>query len=225
MSHIKVMDLTQHKGRVWYTTDLHGHYDLLHEQLHNVGFNSKDDILILGGDSTDRGPDSQYVLDYLNEPWIYSVQGNHEAMVVAAYESPDDVQIYNMLFCSGGEWWYGLSEQMQKAIYDTFKSLPLAIELHLPNEVVGIIHAQVPYNNWEEFRKMTAPELEWNGVAIAQWARTNYNKKLAIDVKGVNRVLVGHTPTNSGEVEVFGNVWYADLGSFFRNKISFIQLM
>ena len=112
-----------------------------------------------------------------------------------------------------------------KAIYESFKSLPLAIELLTPTVKIGIVHAQVPYNNWDEFKKMTKPELEWNGEATAQWARTNYDKKLSIQVGGVDLVLVGHTPTDSGEVEVLGNVWYADLGSFFRDKISFVQLV
>lgn len=61
--------------------------------------------------------------------------------------------------------------------------------------------------------------------ATAQWARTNYDKKADIQVKGVDRLLVGHSPTGSGGVEVHGNTVYADLGSFFRDKVSFIQLM
>ena len=60
---------------------------------------------------------------------------------------------------------------------------------------------------------------------VAQWARTNYDKKADIQVKGVDRLIVGHSPTGSGEVEVHGNTVYADLGSFFRDKVSFIQLM
>lgn len=225
MSHIKTLDMREHKGRIFFSTDLHGHYDLLHEHLKAVAFDSTKDILILGGDMCDRGPDSKYVLDYLNEPWVYCIQANHESMVIDAYEYPDDRQAYRMLFFNGGEWWYDIDEQTQKAIYETFKSLPLALEVLTPTEKIGIVHAQVPYNDWEQFKDMTTAELNWNGKATAQWARTNYDKQLHVNVKGVDRVLVGHTPTESGDVEILGNVWYCDAGSFFRDKINFIQLM
>ncbi len=231
MNEIKQLDMREHKGHIYFTTDLHGHYDLLHEHLKAVSFDSTKDILISGADWCDRGPDSQYVLDYLSEPWITSVRGNHEQMVIDYIEAlaeagGDDRSVrqpFEMLFCNGGQWFFDITESHQMRIYESFKSLPLAIELLTPTEKIGIIHAQCPYNNWDEFKKMTKPELEYDGAATAQWARSNYQKN--ITVKGVDRLLVGHTPTDSGEVEVYANTWYCDLGSFFRDKISFIQLM
>lgn len=233
MEHIKTLDMREHKGRIFFTTDLHGHYDLLHEKLKEVAFDSTKDILILGGDCCDRGPDSQYVLDYLNEPWIHCVQGNHERMVIDYIEALAEAerasrsvrQPFEMLFFNGGQWFFDIKGSHQMRIYESFKSLPLAIELLTPTETIGIIHAQCPYNNWDEFKKMTKAELEFTGAATAQWARTNYDKQADIQVKGVDRLLVGHNPTRSGEVEVYGNTTYADLGSFFRDKISFVQLM
>jgi len=228
---IKTLDMRLHKGRIFFTTDLHGHYDLLHEHLKLVSFDSIKDILILGGDMCDRGPDSIHVLDYLNEPWIHCIRGNHEQMVVdyiealaeAGGDSRDVRQPFEMLFCNGGQWFFDIKDSHQMRIYESFKSLPLAIELLTPTEKIGIIHAQCPYNNWNEFSKMLPVELEYNGAATAQWARINYQKDILVE--GVDRLLVGHTPTDSGEVEVYGNTWYSDLGSFFRDKISFIQLM
>lgn len=223
MKEIKQLDMRGHKGRIYFTTDLHGHYDLLHEHLKAVSFDSTKDLLIIGGDMCDRGPDSQYVLDYLNEPWVYSIRGNHEQLLIDAYDEGFNGPSTNCLLGNGGIWVGSVSDDLLKAIYESFKSLPLAIELLTPTEKIGIIHAQCPYNNWDEFKKMTKPELEYDGAATAQWARSNYQKN--ITVKGVDRLLVGHTPTDSGEVEVYGNTVYADLGSFFRDKISFIQLM
>lgn len=225
MDHIKTLDMRQHKGRVYFTTDLHGYYDLLHEKLKEVAFDSSKDILILGGDMCDRGPDSAHVLDYLNEPWLYCIQANHEQMLIEAYENPNDKHTYEFFYFNGGAWYYDLKPEQQKAIYESFKSLPLAIELLTPTEKIGIIHAQCPFDNWDEFKKMTKAELDFNGAATAQWARTNYDKQADIQIKGVDRLMVGHSPTRSGEVEVYGNTTYADLGSFFRGKISFVQLM
>ena len=217
--------MRQHKGRIFFTTDLHGHYDLLHEQLKLVAFDSTKDILIIGGDLCDRGPDSQHVLDYLNEPWVYCIRGNHEQLLIDAYEEDFTGPSTNCLLGNGGFWIANISDELMKAIYESFKSLPLAIELLTPTETIGIIHAQCPYNSWDEFKKMTKAEMDYNGGATAQWARTNYDKQASIQIKGVDRLIVGHSPTKSGEVEVYGNTTYADLGSFFRGKISFIQLM
>jgi len=225
MNEIKILDLRKHKGRCFYTTDLHGCYDLLHEKLKDVAFDSTKDILIVGGDMCDRGPDSKYVLDYLNEPWLYCVRANHEQLLIEAYEEEFRGWATNCLLSNGGTWVADLQPHELKAIYQSFKSLPLAIELLTPTERIGIIHAQCPYNNWEEFKKMTRQELEWNGYATVQWARTNYDRGWQETIKGVDRLLVGHTPTESGEVEILGNTWYCDTGSFFRNKISFVQLI
>ncbi len=114
--------------------------------------------------------------------------------------------------------------QKQLAIYNSFKSLPLAIEIESPKGLIGIIHAEVPYGDWEKFRGITKAELEWNGTAVAQWARTKYDKQDSSDVKGLYKCFVGHTPTDSGEVEQLGNVFYSDLGSFFRHKLCFIEI-
>lgn len=226
---ILTIDATMHKGRILFTTDLHGCYDLLHEKLKEVAFDSTKDILIVGGDMCDRGPDSKYVLDYLNEPWIYCVRANHEQLLIQTVEDGFVGPSARCLNENGGEWLFDLLDKGElgtiKAIYESFKSLPLAIELLTPTEKIGIIHAEVPRGCWDKFKDMSTQELEFNGYATAQWARTNYDKKVDLIIKGVDRLLVGHTPTDSGEVEILGNTWYCDLGSFFRDKISFIQLM
>lgn len=211
-------------GRDFFTTDLHGHYDLLHEAMKLNAFDTSKDRLFVGGDWCDRGPDSKYVLDYIYEPWVHSIQANHEAMVIQAYDDEFKGRAAEMLYFNGGEWYFDCPRQKQLAVYNAFKSLPLAIEIESPKGLIGIVHAEVPYGDWERFRSITKAELEWNGEAIAQWARTKYDKQDKSDVKGLYKCYVGHTPTSSGEVEKLGNVFYSDLGSFFRDKISFIQI-
>lgn len=211
-------------GRDFFTTDLHGCYDLLHEQLQVNAFDTSKDRLFVGGDWCDRGPDSKYVLDYIYEPWIHSIQANHEAMLIHAYENKLTGHAARMLYSNGGEWYWDLEEDIQKAVYEAFKSLPLAIEIESASGLIGIIHAEVPYGDWEKFRSISDIELEYSGEAVAQWARTKYDKQDRSIVKGLHKCYVGHTPTRSGEVEQLGNVFYSDLGSFFRDKISFIQI-
>lgn len=224
-NHIAQYDLRKFEGRVFFVTDMHGHYDLLHEALKDVAFDSKTDILFSGGDWTDRGPDSQHVLDYLNEPWVHSIRGNHEEIFIGAVDENWVGRNTNCLLSNGGIWVASLTDQQVTAIYDSFKSLPLGIELLLPNgRKAGIVHAQVPYNNWDEFVNIDAKELEWNAQAIAQWSRSWYDRALKDQVEGVDFVLVGHTPTDSGDIEKHGNMIFCDGGSFFRNKINLIEI-
>lgn len=211
-------------GRDFFTTDLHGYYDLLHEAMMLNAFDTTKDRLFVGGDNCDRNPDSTNILDYIYEPWFHSIRGNHEEMLITAYENPTSRNSYEMLYCNGGEWFYDCTPEKQKAIYEAFKSLPLAIEIESPNGLIGVIHAEVPYGDWEKFRNISDIELEYNGCATAQWARTKYDKQDDSDVKGLKVLLSGHTPTNSGEVERLGNVFYSDIGSFFRNKICFVEI-
>lgn len=226
MGQIHQYDLREFKGRVFFTTDLHGAYDLLHEKLREVAFDTKKDLLFVGGDWCDRGPDSYYVLDYLDEPWIVSIQANHEDIFIGAYEEGFDSRLNysDCLFSNGGDWVRSITNLHAKAIYDAFKSLPLAIEILLPNETVGIIHAEVPYQDWERFKVMRETEYRWDGRNTAQWGRDKYRYQNQNHIANIDRVLVGHTPTNSGEIEVLGNVWYCDLGSHFRDKISMLEV-
>lgn len=224
--HIAFYDLSEFNGRAFFVTDLHGCYDLLHEKLKEVAFDSTKDMLFSGGDWTDRGPDSKHVMDYINEPWIHSVQANHEALYIGAYEEGFEGQFTNCLVANGGAWVGWLSEAECTAIYTAFKSLPLGIEILLPSgDKVGIIHSQVPYEDWEQFKEITKAELEWNGLNTCQWARDKYDKQISAPVKNIDLVLSGHTPTNSGDIETLGNQVFCDLGSFFRDKISFYQIM
>lgn len=227
MKHIAQYDLRDFKGRIFFVSDLHGCYDLLHFKLKEVGFDSTRDLLFCGGDWTDRGPDSKYVLDYLHEPWVHSVQANHEAMFIEAHRSgwaPWNRSV-KTLKAHGGEWCWHLSKEEGDAICEMFESLPIAIEILLPwGGKAGIIHAEVPYDDWDQWLNITSAEYYWNAEAVAQWARTKYDRSDEEKIKGVDFVLCGHTPTDSGEIEKLGNQIFTDAGSFFRDQINFIEV-
>lgn len=224
MNHVLQVPVNE-RGRDFFTTDIHGCFDLLVEEMRQHAFSpASGDRLFSSGDWCDRGAQSDQVLEWLNEPWIYSTRANHEQMLIDAYENPNDKHTYEFFYFNGGAWFYDLKPEQQKVIYESFKSLPLAIELLTPTEKIGIIHAQVPRGCWNQFKAMSPQELDWEGYSQAQWARTKYDKSDKGVISGVDFVLSGHTPTKSGEVEQLGNQLYCDLGSFFRGKISFIEV-
>ena len=211
-------------GRIWFTSDIHGCFNLLEEHLNRVSFNPSKDLLISGADWTDRGAYSSRVLQYLNTPWVASVRGNHEQLFIATVEEGFNGPASRCLWENGGEWVFDMYDNGKMdeimAIYETFKSLPIAIELLTDKEKIGIVHAQVPYNDWDRFKEESHPKEE----EITQWARSNYVSGKEVVVGGVDRVLCGHTPTASGEVEVRGNIWYSDLGSFFTGRLAFFEI-
>lgn len=223
-NHILQLDFTGYSGRVFFTTDVHGSFDLLHEKMKEFAFDSSKDILISSGDWCDRGVDSKYVLDYLKEPWVYSTRANHEELFIGAHEENWEGRFTNCLLANGGRWVVDVTDAEVKVIYETFKSMPLAIELVFEDYRVGVIHAQVPYSDWDKFSRITKGELEWDGGNTSQWARDKYDNQSNVHVRGIDIVLTGHTPTNSGEIEQLGNQVYCDLGSFFRQKLSFFEI-
>lgn len=228
MNNVLELDFSNHKGRVFVTTDIHGHFDLLQEQMNLHSFVARKDTIVSAGDICDRGPHSDWVLDYLNEPWFLSVRGNHCQMVVDYYESlaRDETEYKNLaarlLYENGGEWYFDQPPEVQKVVYESFSSLPLGIELKLSDAVVGVVHAQVPWSDWDRFKETPWEDAE----AVALWARSKYDTPGRFDdnVQGVDWVISGHTPVKSGGPEWIGNQMYLDLGSFFTGKLGFVQI-
>jgi len=86
MSRIQYYDYNE-KGCDYICSDIHGHFYLLDEKLAEVNFNKSVDRLFCLGDLIDRSDDSHLALDYLKEPWFYSIVGNHEIMLIDVCES------------------------------------------------------------------------------------------------------------------------------------------
>lgn len=226
LNHIQHFDLRSFNGRIFFVSDVHGCYDLLHDKLREVSFDSSRDKLFACGDWTDRGPDSKHVLDYLSEPWIHSIQGNHEQMFIDAYESgwaEENRSVWTLLQ-NGGIWAFMLEDDHAKAICEMFKSLPLAMELDTKWGTIGLVHAEVPFNDWNEFKKITNAEFEWDGKATLQWARTRYKTQDTKMIHGIDLVISGHTPTSDGEPQLLGNQLFIDGGAHFRDNVNLIEI-
>lgn len=217
------------QGRDFFVTDIHGCFDLLQQELQKVSFNPEKDRLFVGGDCCDRGGQSDQVLEWIQEPWFISIRGNHEQMVADYIDSLAEGDKYKethaarMLYFNGGDWLFDQPWSKQMAIYESFKSLPLGIELiSRSGKKVGIVHAQCPFSDWETFKEMS-----WEGAeATALWARGKYDYPERFDdvVQGVDILLTGHTITKSGEIEKIGNQWYCDVGSFVYNRLALIEI-
>jgi len=78
------------RGTDYICSDIHGHFYLLEKELKRVGFKEEVDRLFSLGDLIDRGDDSSQVLKWINKAWFYAIQGNHERMLINAFESQSD---------------------------------------------------------------------------------------------------------------------------------------
>ena len=101
------LSAAERRGRVLVAGDLHGEYHTLLGALRALNFNDRDDRLILTGDIHDRGKNPELCLDLLRQPWVESVLGNHELMLLETVDGSGVIKkgaMFDMWMENGGEW-------------------------------------------------------------------------------------------------------------------------
>ena len=174
-------------GRDFVVGDIHFKTIDLNKALHALQFDAKIDRVIAVGDLIDRGPGMPDGLKLLGEPWFFTVRGNHEQMLIDAYEENPD-KPYS---AHGARWWLTVDEGSKPMIIEKLASLPLAIEIETHQGNVGVVHADVPYGVlWDAFAAdLDNPQFQ----EIAQWGRERIKRHVRNGVKGIWRVCTGHT--------------------------------
>lgn len=86
-------------GRDFVLGDIHGAYDMVLQGMRQVRFDKKVDRIFSVGDLIDRGAGSHRALEFLAQPYVYAVRGNHDDDFSTL--SLDDV---NYLALKGGAW-------------------------------------------------------------------------------------------------------------------------
>lgn len=209
----KRFEKNQH-GRDFVVGDIHGEFFLLERKLREIGFDKRYDRLFAVGDLVDRGPRSDEAVFYvMKEPWFYSVKGNHEQLLIDSVNStfPDARAIH---YGNGGGWLYGLPEIEQQCIAAVLDDLPLAIEVETDKGLVGIVHAEVPLDDWTLF-KSQYHENQIRFEASALWKRSRIDRGRTHPVEGVVAVYCGHTPVE--RYTVLGNVHCLDTGACWED--------
>jgi len=154
-------------GRDFVVGDVHGHLKQLQKQLDALAFDPASDRLFCLGDVVDRGPDSAAMLDLIDQKSVFSILGNHEAMMIAGFESPTDVQLH---FSNGGEWFYDLNRSEQSRLVDKVRQWPWAMAIDTSHGTAGLVHGDVPESSWEKVEKLTqfAAEAWAEGAAMSE---------------------------------------------------------
>lgn len=227
MSHPLVYTINANQtNHIYVVGDLHGCYSLLMQELRNIHFDFQNDMLICTGDLVDRGQENLACISLLDEPWFYTVRGNHEEMCI---KSAHDPKIKDIHARNGGEWFYQLSQTQRLEIIERFKQLPLVIEVQLEHKKIGVVHADIDIHNWNAFKQdICKGDYKISGVssayANALWGRgriRNHSDFYDV-VENIDEIYLGHTIVK--EHTKIDNCHYIDVGSSFTKKLCIVKL-
>ena len=215
-----------HANRVYMVGDLHGCHSLLIQELQKIHFDFQIDVLICTGDLVDRGEENLACISLLDQPWFYTVRGNHEEMCI---KSPHDPKIKDIHARNGGEWFYQLSQTQRLEIIELFKQLPLVIEVQLEHKKIGVVHADIDIHNWNAFKQdISQGDYNIPGVTSAYsnalWGRgriRNHSEHYD-NVENIDEIYLGHTIVK--EHTKIDNCHYIDVGSSFTKKLCIIKI-
>lgn len=189
-------------GRDFIVGDVHGYYTELMQALDKAKFDFSRDRLIAVGDLINRGPDSYQCLQLLNEAWFYSVQGNHERLMLLSLAGDKSAtQVWKK---HGNDWILPYTEKELSNVALLMQAkMPLAIELSFQEQCLGIVHAEVLGDDWNNLRNWQG-DITQELLDATTLLRRRLHKKLDHPVVNIDAVACGHTlvkkPTRLGNV-------------------------
>lgn len=206
-------------GRDFVVGDIHGEFDILREKLKEIEFDEDKDRLFSVGDLVDRGPKSEEFYKWLDKPWFHAVRGNHEQMMIDAFEYGVGSSEEQLHYMNGGDWFFGRPSIEQQCYTEIAKEMPTAIEIDHEVGKVGIVHAEV-FKDWEIFKNRLN---EHHIYMMTIWGRGRLHYKDETFVENVSRIYVGHSYVE--EPTQLGNTYYLDTGSCFKGgKLTVMEI-
>lgn len=193
-------------GQDYFVGDIHGHHQLLLQQLAEVNFNFETDRLFAVGDLIDRGIASEKCIELLIEPWFHSVLGNHEHLFLQGFENN---VCWQVLIENGGGWlenWLDSPSKLLAWAHLMRIKMPLAITVKTALGEIGITHADAPLN----WKSLATTDI--SNIAPYIWQRQNFiahnNAQDKTSICGIDVVFHGHNQVNT--VKVINNQLWAD---------------
>jgi serine/threonine protein phosphatase 1 len=196
-------------GKDFFVGDLHGCYSDLMSKLDDIAFDRTHDRLFAVGDLIDRGRQSIECLRLINEPWFFSVLGNHEIMLLDVLQSDaETLKVARPLHVNhGGEWALCLSKDELQECHRLINSLPVSRTVHTRDKSIGIIHAGW---RWDWFELVSSGSLTPEQKEYATSSRLD-NPKALPHIGGIDVVVAGHQ--NIATIECRGNqIWIDTVG-------------
>lgn len=190
-------------GRTFIVGDLHGCFNLLTTELAMVDFDPSNDRVICTGDLVDRGTQNMECLRLLNEPWFYSVRGNHDDLMLFGLQG--DSAYRNCWLNNGGGWVFTLDQEEQYEL--RYELLPKVAELPyvIRTGDVAVLHAECTLESLDI--------LDDSDTQMLTWGRSTIRSGLGGIVGGAKHIVVGHSVV--GAPIRLGNHVFIDTGAVF----------
>jgi serine/threonine protein phosphatase 1 len=198
-------------GRDFVVGDIHGTFNLVWKAMKSVSFDPRRDRLLSVGDLVDRGPGSHRVLEFLSQPYVHAIRGNHDDDFCGV--PLESLPFLGRANFNGLAWVLDTNPEKLLAIGQRLRQLPYVIEVETPRGLVGLVHADVPAGmSWKLFTdRLRAGDAEVVKCALS--SRRRVEERVTTGVEGVGRVFVGHTICEDGPRRL-GNVYCVDTGAF-----------
>lgn len=198
-------------GRDFAVGDIHGAFDALQRALEAIGFDARKDRLFSVGDLVDLGP-SRTMLAWLGQPWFHAVSGNHDFMAWRSALGDPFLEVDHL--AHGGQWLEALSAGELQCLGEQLSRLPIALEVETTAGLVGLVHADCPFDDWQQMHGIDWRRLAQRGSPAGQclWSTDRYNYRYTGIVKNIAAVVRGHVTLPS--MVTLGNAYFIDTGGW-----------
>jgi len=177
------------QGSDYVVGDIHGDYERLVALLSKIKFDASVDRLFSVGDLIDRGPASAKCLELLEEPWFFSVQGNHEDLLQQAAADPEHA--FELWVLNGGQWGRELERNLLEHYAARLARLPLVMTVGTGASRFNVFHAEFFGDDQaldqDNYSKHTREQLLWGRVLVRDATKKNLHS-------GLSTSFCGHTP-------------------------------
>lgn len=211
-------------GRDFAVGDIHGSFDSLQRALEHISFDDSIDRLFSVGDLVNRGSQSHEVLTWLDYPWFHAICGNHELMTIRRAQGVPTIAPGVSDYPQ--PWFDSLSLDEQLKIATRLAALPLIMEIATATGPVGLVHADCPYDDWQEIRDATWSERDDHDATVdtCLWSIERYERRYTGIVHNIRAVIHGHVTIPVADK--LGNVYYIDTGGWLTQggQFSFVDL-
>ncbi len=168
-------------------SDIHGCNKSFNALLEKIAL-TRDDLLLLGGDYIDRGPDSKGVIDtimsLINHGYkVRCLKGNHESLMETAQFDREANK--HWLMFGGKQTIKSFGVRKVQQIEDEYWDFLDALELYHSDDSFIFVHAGINFTNGDPLHDLDA----------FLWLR-NWYKDIDYDWLGDRVIIHGHTPNS-----------------------------
>jgi len=197
-------------NKIYVISDIHGNLILLNKMLLKIDL-KKDDLLIIDGDSCDRGENSsdvyEKVINLINDNYnVIHLKGNHEAMF---YDFIVNNENYERWIRNGGN--YTFDSYHSKSLMDKHIKFISEMEYIIETDNYYIVHAGINPEN----------SLENQIPRDLVWIRDEFiNSELKLNKK----IIFGHTINKDGKIKFLKDKIAIDCGSYSNFVLGALEL-